>query len=76
MTFGLILLPFLLQSPSLPELLKAIEESGRVLTLAQPLDDGLRIAPGAPPLLAFRYLEGQDKGHYKDLDLVLDDAGH
>lgn len=76
MTFGLILLPFLLQSPTLPELLRAIDDSGRVLTLTQTLDEGLRIAPGAPPLLAFRYLEGQDKGHYKGLDLVLDDAGH
>ena len=34
------------------------------------------IAPGAPPLLAFRYFEGKDRHRFGELDLVLDDAGH
>lgn len=34
------------------------------------------IAPGAPPLLAFRYFEGKDRHRFGQLDLVLDDAGH
>jgi hypothetical protein len=57
-------------------LVKQISESGRVLTLVPVLDDGIRIAPGAPPLLAFRYLEGRQRGRFGGLDLVLDDAGH
>lgn len=55
---------------------KEISDSGRVLNLAPVLDDRIRIAPGAPPLLAFRYLEGRSKGRFGGLDLVLDDAGH
>jgi len=34
------------------------------------------LAPGQPPLLAFRYFEAQDRRHVNGLDLVLDDAGH
>jgi hypothetical protein len=60
----------------LPVLLKEVAESGRVLTLVPTLDDRIRIAPGAPPLLAFRYLEGRQRGRFGGLDLVLDDAGH
>jgi hypothetical protein len=61
---------------SLAELLRAIEQSGRVLTLARPREEELRLAPGAPPLLTFRYLEGRKRGRFGNLDLVLDDAGH
>lgn len=55
---------------------KDVADSGRVLNLLPVLDDRIRIAPGAPPLLAFRYLEGRRKGRFGGLDLVLDDAGH
>jgi len=34
------------------------------------------IAPGAPPILGFRLLEGKLHHRFGDLDLVLDDAGH
>lgn len=57
-------------------LLHEIAQSGRVLTLVPVLDDRIRIAPGAPPLLAFRYLDGRQRGRFGGLDLVLDDAGH
>lgn len=57
-------------------LVREVEQSGRVLTLVPTLDDRIRIAPGAPPLLAFRYLEGRQRGRFGGLDLVLDDAGH
>jgi hypothetical protein len=57
-------------------LLRDIVNSGRVLALVPLLDDQVRIAPGAPPLLAFRYLEGRQRGRFGGLDLVLDDAGH
>ena len=57
-------------------LLRDIASSGRVLALQPVLDEGLRIAPGAPPMLAFRYLDGKQRGRFGGLDLVLDDAGH
>jgi hypothetical protein len=34
------------------------------------------IAPGAPPVLSFRYYEGQLHRRYSNSDLMLDDAGH
>jgi hypothetical protein len=34
------------------------------------------IAPGAPPLLSFRYYEGAVHHRYGNADLMLDDAGH
>jgi hypothetical protein len=61
-------------------LLRDVGASGRVLSLAQPPAERLRIAdpiaPGAPPLLAFRYLDGRQRGRFTGIDLVLDDAGH
>jgi hypothetical protein len=61
-------------------LLKQTAESGRVLTLADPPSERLssrpQIAPGAPPLLSFRFFEGQQRHRFGELDLVIDDAGH
>ena len=34
------------------------------------------VAPGAPPLLSFRYFEGKERHRFGNLDLVMDDAGH
>lgn len=39
-------------------------------------DPQREIAPGAPPLLSFRYFEGADRHRFGKLDLMLDDAGH
>jgi hypothetical protein len=36
----------------------------------------LKIAPGAPPLLSFRYFEGKMRQRFSGIDLTLDDAGH
>lgn len=56
------------------------ECEGRVIeaseTPAQRLAPAERIAPGAPPLLSFRWMDGRAKGRFGELDLVLDDAGH
>lgn len=64
----------------IPALLKQIAESGRVLTIAENSSDRLnppgRLTPGKPPLLAFRYFDGQRRHRFGDLDLVMDDAGH
>lgn len=56
-----------------------IARSGRVLTVAEKPSDRLRpsqLAPGKPPLLAFRYLDGKRRHRFGDIDLVMDDAGH
>ncbi len=36
----------------------------------------LKLAPGAPPLLNFRYFEGKMRQRFSGIDLMLDDAGH
>jgi hypothetical protein len=67
-------------NPAADQLIAEIAKSGRVLTigidrerLADPQKD---LAPGAPPLLAFRYFEGAERHRFGKLDLMLDDAGH
>jgi hypothetical protein len=54
--------------------------SGRCVTLAeQPaerLNEKVKVAPGMPPLLSFRYYEGRMRHRFSNTDLVLDDAGH
>jgi hypothetical protein len=61
-------------------LIAEISQSGRVLEIDETrnrLSDPRReIAPGAPPLLAFRYFQGADRHRFGKLDLMLDDAGH
>ena len=65
---------------NVPALVKQIAESGRVLTIAEPSSERLsppaKLAPGKPPLLAFRYFDGKRRHRFGDLDLVMDDAGH
>lgn len=57
-----------------------IAASGRVVEIATPSSERLappaRVAPGPPPTLGFRLIEGQLRHRFGDLDLVLDDAGH
>ena len=78
MSFAILI--FLAQHPPVVDLIAAIERSGRVveaIPVAQRLADPLKdIAPGAPPLLAFRYFDGADKHRFGKLDLMVDDAGH
>jgi len=61
-------------------LIKQIAASGRVLELAVTPSERLwpeaRIAPGAAPLLSFRFFEGRQRHRFGELDLVIDDAGH
>jgi hypothetical protein len=60
--------------------LDRIAASGRVAEIATPPSERLnprtRIAPGPPPTLGFRMIEGRLRHRFGDLDLVLDDAGH
>jgi hypothetical protein len=77
------LLSFLLwagEHPSIGALIGTIARSGRVIE-SVPITDRLadprlEIAPGAPPILAFRYFEGADRHRFGKLDLMVDDAGH
>jgi hypothetical protein len=61
-------------------LIGEVAESGRVVEIATPpaerLEPSVRIAPGAPPILGFRAIDGRLRHRFGDLDLVLDDAGH
>jgi hypothetical protein len=54
--------------------------SGRILDIGTPSSERLsptdRIAPGAPPLVSFRFFEGKERHRFSGLDLVIDDAGH
>jgi len=61
-------------------LIRQTAASGRVLELAVPPSERLgppaAVAPGAPPLLSFRFFEGKQRHRFDGLDLVIDDAGH
>ncbi|MGD0298731.1 MAG: hypothetical protein ABSE86_16630 [Bryobacteraceae bacterium] len=61
-------------------LIQQVATSGRVLELAVTPSERIasppQIAPGAPPLLSFRFFEGQERHRFGGLDLVIDDAGH
>ncbi len=61
------------------DLIDDAARSGRVLEaggLSDRLGTSRQIAPGRPPLLQFRYLEGAARHRFGNLDLVIDDAGH
>ena len=57
-----------------------ISQSGRVLEIGEArallADPRTQIAPGAPPLLSFRFFLGADRHRFGTLDVMLDDAGH
>ena len=61
-------------------LVDEVAASGRITEIATPSSERLaapaRIAPGPPPTLGFRLIEGKLRHRFGDLDLVLDDAGH
>ena len=62
------------------ELIARIEHSGRLSMIggksSARLGPPTRLAPGDPPLLAFRYLEDRRRYRFGELDLMMDDAGH
>ena len=62
------------------QLLQDIERSGRLSLIGVSSSDRLRpigrLAPGDPPMLAFRYLEDRRRHRFGELDLMMDDAGH
>jgi hypothetical protein len=66
--------------PFLALLIEAIVMSGRVPGSIEPPSERLSppklIAPGAPPVLSFRYFDANDRGRFGNLGLMTDDAGH
>lgn len=67
-------------SSQVARLTREVATSGRVVELAISPSDRVtprpRIAPGSPPLLAFRYYEGRQHHRFNGMELMLDDAGH
>ncbi len=63
-----------------PAELAEFEDSGRIVGIAESPSDRLNggglIAPGAPPVLSFRYFDASDRGRFGNLGLMTDDAGH
>jgi hypothetical protein len=62
------------------ELTEAVARSGRVVDMADSPSGRLAppplLAPGAPPVLSFRYFDASDRGRFGNLGLMTDDAGH
>lgn len=62
------------------QLIADIARSGRVLETSDAkerlADPRKQVAPGAPPLLSFRYFDGADRHRFGKLDVIMDDAGH
>ena len=59
---------------------KEIAASGQVLEIGKTPSERVaptpQIAPGPPPLLAFRYYDAQQRHRFSNTELMLDDAGH
>jgi hypothetical protein len=66
--------------PFLALLIELLALSGRVVDCSEPPSERLSppklIAPGAPPVLSFRYFDSNDRGRFGNLGLMTDDAGH
>ena len=77
---GACLLMLFLPPDRTDTLVQQVAASGQVVEIATPPSERLappaRLAPGLPPILGFRVLEGRLRHRFGDLDLVLDDAGH
>ena len=75
-----LLIALLAAPASEDDLLARIAASGRCVSVAETRDSrvgpGLRIAPGPPPLVSFRYYQGKLHQRLGNSDLMLDDAGH
>jgi hypothetical protein len=71
---------FLQANTDAATLTREVAASGRVLEIGvMPSERATPpplIAPGQPPLVSFRYFEGQTRHRFGNLDLVADDAGH
>lgn len=67
----MILISVLLELAALSGHVAAIGEPPSARVAPPPL-----IAPGAPPVLSFRYFDAADRGRFGNMGLMTDDAGH
>jgi hypothetical protein len=62
------------------DLIRDTVDSGRAVAVgdspSERVAPGRFIAPGAPPVLMFRYFDAADRGRVGNLGLMTDDAGH
>ena len=76
----LILMMMAADTSGVSRLTREVAVSGQVLeignTPAARVSPPRQIAPGAPPLLAFRYYDAQQRHRFSNSELMLDDAGH
>ena len=76
----LILLMMAANTDDLARLTREVAASGQVLEIGQTPSERVappkQIAPGPPPLLAFRYYDAQQRHRFSNTELMLDDAGH
>ena len=66
--------------PAVVLIIQAISSSGRIVNMTESpstrLNPPFLLAPGAPPILSFRYFDASDRGRFGNLGLMTDDAGH
>ena len=76
----LILMMMAANTSDLDRLTREVAASGQVLEIGETPSDRVappkQIAPGPPPLLAFRYYDAQQRHRFSNSELMLDDAGH
>ena len=76
----LILLMMAANTDDVGRLTREVAASGQVLEIGQTPSERVappkQIAPGPPPLLAFRYYDAQQRHRFSNTELMLDDAGH
>ena len=76
----LILMMMAADPSGLSRLTREVAVSGQVLEIgispSARVSPPRQIAPGAPPLLAFRYYEAQQRHRLSNSEVMLDDAGH
>lgn len=68
-----------LESSAPTEAWQQLSASGRALLVDSPdarVASPLRLTPGQPPILSFRFYEGKQRHRFGDVDIMLDDAGH
>jgi hypothetical protein len=77
---NVLILLMMAGSTDVSRLTKEIAVSGQVLEIGNTPSERIappkQIAPGAPPLLSFRYYEAQQRHRFSNSELMLDDAGH
>ena len=77
---NILMLMMMAANTDVSRLTREVAASGQVLEIGNTPSARVapprQIAPGPPPLLAFRYFEAQQRHRFSNSELMLDDAGH